>query len=87
MGGWLSLPHHHVTQPEGVIEPLQLLVLSVPLHQALRHLTVLPLVLIRHLGDGKRGGGGCGGGGGKTNEEGRRCQWGGEVQHEGAGGL
>lgn len=46
---YLPLPHHHVAQPQRVIEALQLLVLPVPLHQTLRHLAVLALVFICHL--------------------------------------
>lgn len=56
----LPLPHHHVAQPQRVIEALQFLVLPVPLHQTLRHLAVLALVLICHLqgaAESGRGGG------------------------------
>lgn len=41
--------HHHVTQPQRVIQPLKLLVLPVPLHQPLGHLAVLPFIILHHL--------------------------------------
>lgn len=43
--------HHHVAQPQRVVQPLKLLVLPVPLHQPLRHLTVLPFIILHHLED------------------------------------
>lgn len=51
LGQRVSVPHthHHVAQPQRVVQPLQFLVLPVPLHQPLRHLAVLPFILIHHL--------------------------------------
>lgn len=51
LGQHLPLPqaHRHVPQPQRVIQPLELLVLPVPLHQPLGHLAVLPFIILHHL--------------------------------------
>lgn len=50
--------HRHATKPQRVVKRLQFLVLPVPLHQPLGHLTILPFVFLHHLSQTRRDVGG-----------------------------